>query len=140
MIIFEICLVFEHSYNILSIVFFLILPGFLCYITHSSSLRRLACEATARVLHLAQSATSLGAMLRLSPVILWSFSTVHRHVSFGCPIFLLPRGVHLRAILVMELESMWQMPPPLCLYNFCQCPFLLCFSALHLRWHWASKS
>ena len=74
-------------------------------LTHSSSLRCLAREATARVLHLALSAAALGAMSRLSPLILRSFSTVCHHVSLGRPLFLLPRGVHLRAVLVMELEG-----------------------------------
>ena len=76
--------------------------------TRSSSLRRLAREVTARVLHLALSVAALGATPRLSPLILGSFSTVHRHVSLVRPIFLLPWGVHLRAVLVMELEGMRQ--------------------------------
>ena len=60
-------------------------------LAHSSSLRRLACEATARVLHLARpaAAAALGVMSRLSPLILMSFSTVRCHVSFVRPLFLL---------------------------------------------------
>ena len=46
--------------------------------------------ATARVLHLARSAVALGAMSKLSPLILRSFSTVRCHVSFGRPLLLLP--------------------------------------------------
>ena len=36
-------------------------------LTHSSSLRHLVCEVTARVLHLTRSAAALGAMLKMSP-------------------------------------------------------------------------
>ena len=56
---------------------------------HSVTLRRLAREAKARVLHLARSAAALGDMSRLSPLILRSFSTVRRHVSLGRPIVFL---------------------------------------------------
>ena len=59
-------------------------------LTHSSSLHHVAHEATARVLHLASSAAALGAMSRLSLLILKSLSTVYRHVSLGHPLFLLP--------------------------------------------------
>ena len=76
-------------------------------LTHSSSLRRLAREATGRVLHLARSAAALGAMSGLSSLVLRSFFTVRRYVSFGRPFFLLPSGVHLRAVLLMKL---WGMP------------------------------
>ena len=53
--------------------------------THSSSQRRLAHEATARVLHLARSAAALGARSRHRPLILRSFSMVRHHASFPCP-------------------------------------------------------
>ena len=86
--------------------------------THSSSLRRLARVATARVHHLVRSAAALAAMSRLSPLILRSFSTVNRHLSLGCLLFPLPRSVHQRAVLLMELEGMRQTPPCLCF--FCQ--------------------
>ena len=59
-------------------------------ITHSSPLLHLAREATARVLHLAQSAAAKGTMSRLSPMILRSFSMVRSHLSLGRPLFLLP--------------------------------------------------
>ena len=83
-------------------------------LTLSSYLRCLAHEATARVLHLAQSAAALGVMSRLGPLILRSFFTVYRHVSLRRPILLLHWGVHLRPVLVMELEGMRQTYPSHC--------------------------
>ena len=44
-------------------------------------------------------------------LVLRSFSTVCRHVSLGHPLFLLPRGVNLRAVLVNELGVMRQTCP-----------------------------
>ena len=69
------------------------LNGFASYIYHSHSLilsTPLGREATARFLHLALSVAALGAMSRLSPLILRSFSTVRRHVSLGHFLFVLP--------------------------------------------------
>ena len=91
------------------------------YLHTYSSWRRLASEVITRVLLLARSAAALWAMLRLSHLVLRSFSTACRHVSHGCPLFLLPWGAHLRAALVMELEGVRQTQlSPLCLYYFYQ--------------------
>ena len=63
-----------------------------------SSLCHLACEATARDLHLAFSTAALGAVLRVSPLVFRSFLMVCLHVLFSQP-FYLSLGVHCSAIM-----------------------------------------
>ena len=53
-----------------------------------SYLCRLACEA--RDLHLAVSASALGAVSRVNPPVARYLSMVRPHVSFGCHLFFFP--------------------------------------------------
>ena len=52
--------------------------------------------------HLDLSAAMFGAVFMVSPLALRSLSIVRLHVSFGRPLFLLPCGVHRRAVLGIE--------------------------------------
>ena len=62
-------------------------------------------EATPGNIHLARSATTLGAVSTVRPLIFRTLRTVRLQVSFGQPLFQFPWGVQTRATLGSEVEG-----------------------------------